>query len=343
MNATPSISVAMAAHNGERFLPEAIDSILNQSFRDFELLMVDDASSDGTRQIILDRARRDSRVRPILRDEQTRLAGSLNLCLEAARGRYIARMDADDIALPERFARQYAYLEEHPEIAALGSAVQVIDEDGDPIALLGYPNDPKLVESYSLAGYTPLCHPSTMIRREALRRIDGYDSTVHFCEDYDLWIRLSAVGRLANIDDVLLQYRVHIHSLTYVNHRKKTSMVQAALDRACAQRGLPKIQLAEAHCDREVVDPLALRRKLILRAFRGGNMRTGLKHFHTPWRTAPGSRGSVKAAAYRIQLLPSLLPRVMEQRRRRLRGFAPLSAEQLAVPTFAASVLRAAA
>ena len=207
---TPVLSVAMSVYNGDRFLPEAIASVLEQSFTDFEFLILDDGSSDGTRLIIEDYARRDSRIQPIFRENRG-LVASLNQLLGQARAAIVARMDADDICLPERFAKQVAFLNENADYGVVGSWVSDID-DQDQLWPHQVPPLPTTHEEIIAAidSSDPLfCHPSVMYRRDIVHNVGNYSNAFPHCEDLDLWLRLASETRMANLPEKLLRYRRH--------------------------------------------------------------------------------------------------------------------------------------
>jgi glycosyltransferase involved in cell wall biosynthesis len=205
---SPAISVALSVYNGERFLGQAIDSILDQSFTDYEFLILDDGSRDGSRAIIQAYAARDPRIRPILRENKGLIA-SLNQLLAEARAPLIARMDADDISLPERFAHQYAFLSEHKDYAVIGSWAEDIDENGHPWPINAPPH-PVTHEDFLeriRTGGPLMCHPAVMMRRDVALAAGGYHAAYRHCEDLDLWLRLSSVARLGSLPEKLIRYR----------------------------------------------------------------------------------------------------------------------------------------
>lgn len=206
--ATPTISVAMSVYNAERFLASAIDSVLAQTFTDFEFLILDDGSSDSSRDIIAAAAARDSRIRPIVRENRG-LVASLNQLLAEARAPLIARMDADDLCRPERFARQVAFLAAHPDHGVVGSYTRDIDEDGAAYPSSG-PDHPVTHEAfvYNIEHGGPLiAHPSVLYRRDVVLAAGGYHGAFRHCEDFDLWLRLAHRTRIANLPERLLHYR----------------------------------------------------------------------------------------------------------------------------------------
>lgn len=212
----PTISVAMSVYNNAPHLAAAIESVLGQSFRDFEFLIVDDGSSDGSAEIIDRYAAADARVRAIHQPNRG-LVASLNRILDEARAPLIARMDGDDIALPTRFERQLAFLTAHPDHGVVGTWADCIDEAGAPLAI-DCPASPTSHEALlALLETGPLLsHPTVMMRRDAVAQAGGYRAAYRHCEDYDLWLRLSERTRLCSIPEKLLLYR---HSDAQVSTR----------------------------------------------------------------------------------------------------------------------------
>lgn len=206
---TPAISVAMSVYNGERFLAEAIESVLAQTFTDFEFLIVDDGSTDSSRKIIEAYAAKDARIRPIVRENRGLIA-SLNQMLAEARAPLVARMDADDVCLPERLARQAEFLHDHPDYGVVGCWTEDIDERGAPWAGADFTYHP-LTHEQLLANIDRreplLCHPAVVYRRDLVLSVGGYHAAYRHCEDLDLWLRLANVTRLGNIPLKLLRYR----------------------------------------------------------------------------------------------------------------------------------------
>jgi glycosyltransferase involved in cell wall biosynthesis len=214
----PEISVLMSVYNGEKYLSEAVDSILSQSFRDFEFIVIDDGSTDRSKRILEKYAAKDPRIRLVSRENRG-ISKSANEGLALARGEFIARMDADDVSLPGRFVEQVAFLKKNPDYVAVGCGVMVTDCDLRPLGLRWELLDHPTIESELLSGNGgALTQPSTMIRKSALLQIGGYDERLPNAEDLDIFIRLSEIGLLANLESVLLLYRKHPASDNHTRH-----------------------------------------------------------------------------------------------------------------------------
>lgn len=204
--ATPAITVAMSVYNAAPYLGLAIESILAQTFGEFEFLIVNDGSSDGSAEIIDSYAARDPRVRPT-HQENRGLVASLNRMIDEARAPLIARMDGDDISRPERFEKQLAFLDSNPDFGVVGTLTINIDEAGKESWLNA--DQPTDWDGFreALRDKPLLCHPSAMIRTEVIRAAGGYRAAFKHCEDYDLWLRLSERTKLCSLPDRLLLYR----------------------------------------------------------------------------------------------------------------------------------------
>jgi len=201
----PLISVILPVYNAERFISQAITSIIQQSFGDFELILINDGSTDRSKYII--QSFIDPRIIFIENSKNCGLIFSLNKGIELASGKYIARMDADDISHPDRFQKQVIFLEGHPACAAIGSAYLPVDENNHPVMLpVQRPLWPSCAEWFMVIG-SPLAHPSVMYRTNLARQIGGYDSKYAHAEDYEFWSRLIKVGSICSLPEVLLRYR----------------------------------------------------------------------------------------------------------------------------------------
>jgi hypothetical protein len=200
--------VLLPVWNGEPFLAEAIESVLRQTFAAFELIVIDDGSTDRTAAIAEEFASRDDRVR-VLRRAHEGLSPALNAGIEEARGEYVARMDADDASIPERLQKQVAYLDAHPACAALGTWIEVVDEKGLHIGLKTFAMTHEKISAALLRGVSAIAHPTVVVRRDVVRAVGGYDARRYPSEDLDLWFRMSESGELANLPEALLQHRRH--------------------------------------------------------------------------------------------------------------------------------------
>lgn len=199
------VTVLMSVYNGEKYLKEAVDSILSQTFTDFEFLIIDDASTDKTPEIL--HSYGDQRIRIVTNEENLGLTKSLNKGLALARGEYIARMDADDISYPQRIDMQVRYLEESRDVGLVGSSFEIIDEFGNIVSTNVYENYTSEKIYYNLIFYNCIAHSSVMYRRDLVINIGGYNERLTRTQDYDLWNKISKRSRIEVIDEVLLKWR----------------------------------------------------------------------------------------------------------------------------------------
>jgi glycosyltransferase involved in cell wall biosynthesis len=221
----PRVSVVLPVLNGERYLRASVDSVLAQTFRDFELLIIDDGSTDSSRAIA--ESYDDPRVRILINEQNLGLPKSFNVGLRAARGSLIARHDADDIALPTRFEKQVAWLDAHPEVVLLGTQARTIDANGRPVADVG--NSKPLGTMgirWGLLFFNPFIHTTVMYRREEIVALGMYNETYDASEDLDLWSRVIAKYECANLPDTLVQYRAHGES---VAGRRDPAVIESRL------------------------------------------------------------------------------------------------------------------
>lgn len=201
----PRVSVIMSAHNTQDYIRLAVESVLSQEYRNFEMIVVDDGSTDGTSHILQELAC-DTRVR-LIRQDPAGLTTSLNTAASFAQGEYIARQDADDVSLPKRFALQVEFLDATPHVALVGTASDVINENGYRIGQITPPVKHEEIVAM-LRTSNCITHGSVMFRRAAFESVGGYDIRFPMAQDYDLWLRLSEVYHLANLAKALYQYRV---------------------------------------------------------------------------------------------------------------------------------------
>lgn len=266
----------MPAFNAERFLVAAVESILGQAFRDFEFRIFDDGSTDRTLETLCRLASKDARI-VVQSARHQGYTPLLNKGVSQSRGEFIARMDADDIAMPDRFARQIEYLQKHPECVAVGSSIQLIDEDGDPFTIQHCPTTHEEIDAAHLrGGGGTMPHPSLMMRTEAIRRVGGYHTEYEPAEDLDLLLRLAEIGRLANLGEPLLKYRVHAQMVSTVRAAKQAAEVKRILAATWQRRELPGEPPMPGTPAEESNGKMA--RRWCLKAFHAGYYDTALKY-----------------------------------------------------------------
>jgi glycosyltransferase involved in cell wall biosynthesis len=262
----PTVSVILSVRNGEPYLKQAVDSILAQSFGDFELIVVDNHSTDDSPRIV--ESYDDDRIVLTRPEDPLHLAQALNYAASMARGEFVARMDADDVSHPSRFEKQVAYLKEHPEVGILGAQICPIDEDGAPITRGHYYKPESHADiACSLFFGCALWHPTVMLRKSVIDELGWYSSPViagreeYSTEDYDLWCRAIAHTQIHNLAEELLDYRIHAenHSLAssrrsehyknliliLQNHLKNSLKVDATLGLCASLLGLDRSDAGE--------------------------------------------------------------------------------------------------
>ena len=218
----PKVSVLLPVHNAAAYLREAIDSILAQHFTDFEFLILNDGSTDASEEII--HSYTDPRIRYVKNKTNVGLVATLNRGIEMAQGEYIARMDADDISLPERFTRQVAFLDQHPEVGACGTAFQFF---GDSTYVSRNPTDYKQAFTL-LSNNSSLGHPTSMIRRAVLMQHGiRYEEEYQYAADFAFWIRISQVAYLSSLAEVLLRYRWHADNMSKTDPSRQQAKAKA--------------------------------------------------------------------------------------------------------------------
>lgn len=233
MRDKPFLSVIMTVYNGERFLTEAIDSILNQSFADFELIVVDDASHDRTAQLLRDYT--DARLQVITNKTNIGPYRAANCGLKVARGTLIARHDADDVSLPQRFEVQVARMQAQPELTLLGTSYKVIDAQGTVLDTSILPADNAQILERLTKGNVFL-HGTFMMRRDALEAVDYYREHFPVSQDYDLSLRLAELGEVAILPEPLYLFRFHRSSISRNKRELQLSCRQFAWAQAVARR-----------------------------------------------------------------------------------------------------------
>jgi len=212
--ASPVISVVLPVYNAEKYIAIAIESVLDQTFSDFEFIIVDDCSTDASWEIIQKYSKRDKRIVALRNEVNLKGCNTLNKGLKLAKGKYIARMDNDDRCYPDRFEKQFNFMESHPEVGIVGGSMELIDESGNLIGKRTYNLSDSEIRK-NIFRYSPFSHPLVMIRKSVLDKVGYYNPDHAPSDDYDLYFRLGMVSQFANMSDVILQYRMVHGSMTF--------------------------------------------------------------------------------------------------------------------------------
>lgn len=232
----PRFSIVLPVYNGEEYLREALASLRWQTLVDWECICINDGSSDGSGKILEQFAAVDERFR-ILHQQNAGIVASLNRGIREARAEWIARMDADDVALPERLAVQWQFVAKHPDTLVLSGHMLCIDAAGRPIAVRYGPTSHSDIEERLLAGRNTINHPTVIMRRDAVIDVGMYRQEFEWVEDVDLWLRLARRGSLAAIPQVLLQYRMHDQSVCSTRSELQGQIMKEVLAAAHKDRG----------------------------------------------------------------------------------------------------------
>jgi glycosyltransferase involved in cell wall biosynthesis len=233
----PLVSVLLPVYNAGNYLDAAVRSILDQSYQELELLAIDDGSTDGSGERLQDHARSDSRMRVVSRENRG-LVHTLQELIELAQGDLYARMDADDFSLPQRIEHQVRFFEQQPDVVCVGGGIIIIDEQDrelhHPPPVLGNAH----VQRSALEGRMPICHPAAMFRASAVQQVGGYQPHAYPSEDLDLWLRLGEVGKLDNVPQTVLRYRVHSSSVSVQQCELQVAKMREACEAAWKRRGI---------------------------------------------------------------------------------------------------------
>jgi Glycosyl transferase family 2 len=231
----PVVSVVMSVFNGERFLEEAVESILNQSYREFEFILINDGSTDRSGEIMESFANKDSRLH-VYHQENKGFIEALNRGCTLARGKYIARSDADDIAMRDRLTWQVEFIEKHPEVGIVGGAVEVIDSTGKTLETSVNPVDDRQIRSALLRGECPFWNSTVLMRKDAFVSAGEYRRIFTFAEDHDLFLRIADRYKLSNLTQILTKYRLHPGQMTVRHSEQAALSLLATLASAAARR-----------------------------------------------------------------------------------------------------------
>lgn len=237
------ITVLMPVYNGGEYLRSAIESILSQTYTDFEFIIIDDGSTDNTKEII--DSYDDKRIRNFNNTTNQGLIFSLNKGIDNAKGRYIARMDSDDISLPQRFEKQIEYLDKNPDIVVLGSLGYNIDENGSVKNIIKLPEKPGQILTELLFGNV-FIHTSIIAKTEVIRQYRYNKEYVH-AEDYYLWSQIAKEHKIANLQQPLVRYRVHENCVSLLKNKEQSECVKRIQLYNLSNLGIAELMPAEEH------------------------------------------------------------------------------------------------
>lgn len=226
----PMVSVVMSVFNGKAHMKEAVDSILNQTFSDFEFIIVDDDSTDGSSEILDKYSKKDERIK-IIHQKNTGLTKALNIGISQAQGEFIARMDDDDVSLPDRFEKELEYLNDHPDVALVSCFAKVINEKGEIVGEHKPPIDHETIKKMSFFS-GQICHPAVMFRKKIFDELGGYNEKFRYAQDYELWFRFIGKSAVANIPDFLFLWRASKHGISSKNKNEQRRFAQRARAKA---------------------------------------------------------------------------------------------------------------
>lgn len=234
-------------YNAEKYVGQAIESILNQIWTDFELIIINDASTDGSLTIATKYAEEDKRIKVIDFEQNSGIAKALNTAIGLARGEYVARMDADDISMPERLAKQLEFMDNHPECGVCGSWIRPFNEARKKFEVWETELEHDSIKAELLFGCA-LMHPTVVFRRTVLINDSTYESDYIPAEDYRLWSRMASETKLANIPEVLLKYRIHEDGISQKENKKQALQAQRVRRNILKELGLlPTVNQTKIH------------------------------------------------------------------------------------------------
>lgn len=234
----PAMSVVVGAYNAQKYVSQAVQSILGQTFSDFEFIIVDDGSTDHTLKILREYEKKDPRVK-VIASPHGGIVDAANTGIRSAQCELIARADADDVAFPQRLQVQIRFMQDHPEVAALGAQMLLIDPYGVPLLETRLPLDHEGIEKEMLGGSGwAMPQPVAMVRRRAIMEVGCYRKEYEWAEDLDLFLRLAEHNRLANLPDVLVKYRIHLQSTNHTKYQHQLTLKRSLVAEAYQRRGM---------------------------------------------------------------------------------------------------------
>ena len=275
---TPRVSVLMTVFNAERYIERAIKSIINQTLERWELLIINDGSTDRSENIAKQLAVYDKRIKVVSKKNEG-IVSSANLGLTMVSAPYVARMDADDISHPTRLEKQLHFLEANPNCVAVGSYVQLIDSRGLRICEFSRVSSHREIDDLHMKGHGgAICHPASMMRIGAIRHIGGYDPSMKSAEDLDMFLKLAEHGVLSNIPECLFSWRQHLASEGNARRNLQAKYAKIAVIRAHERRGLEvpsRVAVLENTRDSSIASTYE---KWLWWSLKGGNHRTAIKY-----------------------------------------------------------------
>lgn len=300
----PAISVLLPCFNAEQFLEKCISSVLSSTYQNFELIAVDDGSTDSTNEIIRLFKARDTRL--VLHEQpNSGIVIALNNALNLAQGKYAARMDADDICIHDRFEKQIAFLEANPSVFVVGGHGYLIDEDDDLISPISVVLNHDSIDSDLINKFNSraMIHPAAMFRTKQIQELGGYREEFICAEDLDLFLRVAEHGKLANLDSVVIHYRKHGNSVTDTRALLQRRNAMRAANEARLRRGIPTVSYSEPALVANTENSLNRYYSTAVAALSNGWRRTAIKYLKKMVKEYGITKHSVKLA---LRLLHSL-------------------------------------
>lgn len=236
----PLIGVVMPVFNGQRYLAPTIEAILEQTYRNFQFVIVDDGSTDNSMQIVERYAKKDERI-IVLEQRNSGISQALNAGISMVTAPYVAPVDQDDISLPSRLEAEVALLEAESDVVCVSGWYQIIDGKGRYLTTLRTPSGNDNIQQIALTGACPICHSGCMMRKSAVLKVGGYDPAFDLAQDLDLFLRLGEVGRLENLDIPVLKYRLHDSASSEKRGTAQRERARLACERAWSRRGISGI------------------------------------------------------------------------------------------------------
>ena len=284
------VSIILPIYNAELFVEKALESLLSQTYCDFELIAIDDGSTDSSLQIVERLSATDKRIRVVSQNNKG-LVYTLNHGIDLAKGSLVARMDADDICEPYRLEWQVKFMIDNPSVVCVGGQINLIDMAGRDILKMSMPLDHEGIDAANLSAVSHgIVHPTALMRLSTLRMLGGYSSEYRHAEDIDLWLRLGEIGHLANLPITLLNYRQHIGSIGYQHHFEQKTSQWKAVKAASQRRGqeFNMVQPSLADFERKSASG-SIEEKWAWWALKGGNLSTARYYAQravskAPWR-----------------------------------------------------------